>query len=311
MCSGPIDGLMPHRLSDDVEEERRVFHVAITRGIQAVTILADAGRPSQFLDEMARPGSPPPARQRHHYPARRRHRYPPSRHRRRKTFSSGSRIGAGRPQRLATGPPTWYSPTRPSRRSRCDARRRWPTWAAVPASGRSSSTSTANSCWSWWPTECPLGCPAWSSSPSSQRTRPRWSTFSQRGPKGGSPGLLGIEIVELSPGPLSVGARDRPTARGAQRLSPRRQPDHAGRHGMRVRLCRHAARWSHRVHHPRDQLKPRGHRSSGQAGGGGAADAPGPHHPGLGRHRYRRARGPPPRAGPLYPDGALSRADRR
>jgi DNA helicase-2/ATP-dependent DNA helicase PcrA len=54
-------GLMPHRLSDDVEEERRVFHVAITRGIQAVTILADADRPSQFLDEMAHPGSPPPA----------------------------------------------------------------------------------------------------------------------------------------------------------------------------------------------------------------------------------------------------------
>jgi DNA helicase-2/ATP-dependent DNA helicase PcrA len=55
------DGLMPHRLSDDVEEERRVFHVAITRGIEAVTILADVGRPSPFLDEMGRPGSPPPS----------------------------------------------------------------------------------------------------------------------------------------------------------------------------------------------------------------------------------------------------------
>ena len=53
-------GLMPHRLAEDTEEERRVFHVAITRGIEAVTILADTGRPSPFLDEMVRPGSPPP-----------------------------------------------------------------------------------------------------------------------------------------------------------------------------------------------------------------------------------------------------------
>ena len=54
------DGLMPHRLSDDEEEERRVFHVAITRGIEAVTILADDARPSPFLDELGRPGPPPP-----------------------------------------------------------------------------------------------------------------------------------------------------------------------------------------------------------------------------------------------------------
>jgi DNA helicase-2/ATP-dependent DNA helicase PcrA len=54
------DGLMPHRLGEDVEEERRVFHVAITRAIGAVTVIADARRPSRFLDEMARPGSPPP-----------------------------------------------------------------------------------------------------------------------------------------------------------------------------------------------------------------------------------------------------------
>ena len=31
----------PHRLADDVEEERRVFHVAITRAIEPVTIVAD------------------------------------------------------------------------------------------------------------------------------------------------------------------------------------------------------------------------------------------------------------------------------
>jgi hypothetical protein len=43
---------MPHQLSDDTEEERRVFHVAITRGRRSVTILADAARPTRFLDEI-------------------------------------------------------------------------------------------------------------------------------------------------------------------------------------------------------------------------------------------------------------------
>jgi hypothetical protein len=44
-------GVMPHRLSGDVEEERRVFHVAVTRaGVQAV-VIADERRPSPFLDE--------------------------------------------------------------------------------------------------------------------------------------------------------------------------------------------------------------------------------------------------------------------
>jgi DNA helicase-2/ATP-dependent DNA helicase PcrA len=53
---GASDGLMPHRLSagrDAAEEERRVFHVAITRGIGAMAILADSSRPSPFLDELA------------------------------------------------------------------------------------------------------------------------------------------------------------------------------------------------------------------------------------------------------------------
>jgi DNA helicase-2/ATP-dependent DNA helicase PcrA len=53
-------GLFPHRLSDDVEEERRVFHVAITRGITSVTVLATDEQPSPFLDELAAPGEPPP-----------------------------------------------------------------------------------------------------------------------------------------------------------------------------------------------------------------------------------------------------------
>jgi DNA helicase II / ATP-dependent DNA helicase PcrA len=45
-------GLMPHRLSPDVEEERRVFHVAVTRAASASVVLADRQRPSPFLDEV-------------------------------------------------------------------------------------------------------------------------------------------------------------------------------------------------------------------------------------------------------------------
>ncbi|MYA74275.1 MAG: ATP-dependent DNA helicase UvrD2 [Acidimicrobiaceae bacterium] len=53
------EGLMPHRLSSDVEEERRVFHVAITRASESVTIAA--GRPaSRFVAEMRTPGQPEP-----------------------------------------------------------------------------------------------------------------------------------------------------------------------------------------------------------------------------------------------------------
>ncbi len=49
---GADAGLFPHRLADDVEEERRVFHVAITRGIERVLVLADDDRPSPFLGEL-------------------------------------------------------------------------------------------------------------------------------------------------------------------------------------------------------------------------------------------------------------------
>jgi len=45
-------GTFPHRLAEDAEEERRVFHVAVTRGIEAVTVLADDDRPSPFLAEL-------------------------------------------------------------------------------------------------------------------------------------------------------------------------------------------------------------------------------------------------------------------
>jgi len=53
------EGLMPHRLSSDTEEERRVFHVAITRAGKSVAITA--GRPaSPFIAEMRSPRQPEP-----------------------------------------------------------------------------------------------------------------------------------------------------------------------------------------------------------------------------------------------------------
>ncbi len=45
-------GVYPHRLSEDDEEERRVLHVAITRGRQQVVVLADASRPSMMVPEL-------------------------------------------------------------------------------------------------------------------------------------------------------------------------------------------------------------------------------------------------------------------
>jgi hypothetical protein len=47
-------GLFPHRLSDDGEEERRVFHVAITRARRRVAIVADRERTSPFVAELER-----------------------------------------------------------------------------------------------------------------------------------------------------------------------------------------------------------------------------------------------------------------
>ena len=60
---GVNGGLLPHRLAEDVEEERRVLHVAITRGRHGVTVLADATRPSPFLDELAGAARQPAVRQ--------------------------------------------------------------------------------------------------------------------------------------------------------------------------------------------------------------------------------------------------------
>ena len=49
---GVTEGLMPHRLSDDVEEERRILHVGITRGRHRVLVLGDRSRRSPFLGEL-------------------------------------------------------------------------------------------------------------------------------------------------------------------------------------------------------------------------------------------------------------------
>ncbi|MGH9029613.1 MAG: ATP-dependent DNA helicase UvrD2, partial [Acidimicrobiales bacterium] len=49
---GASNGLLPHRLSDDEEGERRVFHVALTRARRQVVILADVAEPSVFLAEL-------------------------------------------------------------------------------------------------------------------------------------------------------------------------------------------------------------------------------------------------------------------
>lgn len=45
-------GVLPHRLAEDVEEERRVLHVGITRCKHEVVVLGDATRPSEFLGEL-------------------------------------------------------------------------------------------------------------------------------------------------------------------------------------------------------------------------------------------------------------------
>ena len=49
---GASKSLFPHRLSDDEEGERRVFHVALTRAIRQVLVLADTHEPSPFVAEL-------------------------------------------------------------------------------------------------------------------------------------------------------------------------------------------------------------------------------------------------------------------
>ena len=51
---GVDQGLVPHVLAEDVEEERRVLHVAITRCRQEVVVVAEKGRESPFLPELTK-----------------------------------------------------------------------------------------------------------------------------------------------------------------------------------------------------------------------------------------------------------------
>ena len=53
------EDVFPHRLSSDLEEERRVFHVAITRCQESLLITAEPSTPSIFLSEMDAPQSQP------------------------------------------------------------------------------------------------------------------------------------------------------------------------------------------------------------------------------------------------------------
>jgi DNA helicase-2/ATP-dependent DNA helicase PcrA len=55
--------LMPHRLASDIEEERRIFHVAVTRCSESATVVSRAGSVSPFVSQLhhAAPAPPPTA----------------------------------------------------------------------------------------------------------------------------------------------------------------------------------------------------------------------------------------------------------
>lgn len=54
-------GLMPHRLATDAEEERRIFHVAITRAARSTTVLGRKGALSPFIANLTQPPAAPDA----------------------------------------------------------------------------------------------------------------------------------------------------------------------------------------------------------------------------------------------------------
>jgi len=56
---GVTAGLMPHRLSTDSEEERRILHVGLTRSRESTTVVGSEDAPSPFLSELDAPGEPP------------------------------------------------------------------------------------------------------------------------------------------------------------------------------------------------------------------------------------------------------------
>lgn len=56
---GVSEGTLPHRLSSDAEEERRVLHVGFTRASKKAVLLTEASRPSRFIGELD--GSAPTA----------------------------------------------------------------------------------------------------------------------------------------------------------------------------------------------------------------------------------------------------------
>ena len=60
---GASADLFPHRLAEDVEEERRIFHVAITRAGVSAVVLGDAAAPSPFLAELAGTATAPAVRE--------------------------------------------------------------------------------------------------------------------------------------------------------------------------------------------------------------------------------------------------------
>ncbi len=101
---GASGGLFPHRLSSDVEGERRVFHVALTRAREQAVVLADESSPSFFLDELD--GSKPRAPRQDEYGTTERvgdtgvgSGHQP----RRRAGSAGRDRGNGRPHRGAQG----------------------------------------------------------------------------------------------------------------------------------------------------------------------------------------------------------------
>lgn len=61
---GADEGLFPHRLSEDLEEERRVFHVAITRSAEQCVLVGSSQQVTRFVREMIEPATPPKGRAR-------------------------------------------------------------------------------------------------------------------------------------------------------------------------------------------------------------------------------------------------------